>query len=246
MYNDVQSSGDEGLYNMVQTLGQKISSREDVKDHLSSIKSYVDSNASLLSQMAQDHGLDSINQIPHDALLQSLMFQGSKSFSHLLNVIESYLPLLQEWNATEEERNLSTKVICGYWRLNSQFQEIILGKLVNYRVLDSQSVVSWVLSSSTLDDDYSKFHVWSILTSTLTKVNLKIEQLLERLENIQDSPKIADDMTGKSGFKLDDVPDSVEGIQELLEITRKEKKDLFIFTFKVILIFDLVIYEAPQ
>jgi nuclear cap-binding protein subunit 1 len=177
-------------------LGQQISSREDVKGKLSEIKEYVDSNPSMLSQMAQDHGLDSITQIPHDALLQSLMNQGSKSFSHLLNVIESYLPLLQEWNSTEEERSLSTRIVCGYWQFNSQFQEIILGKLVNYRVLDSQSVVSWVLSASTLDDKYSRIHVWSILTSTLTKVNLKIEQLLLRLEKVEDLPKNVDAMTG--------------------------------------------------
>lgn len=198
-YVDGETAGNEGLFELVNVLSGKISSREDaeaIEMQLRAIGDYVESNGNLLEGTVLSHSLPSAAYIPHDALLQCIMFQGSKSFSHLLNVVESYLELLQKWNENEEARIVTTHVVCSYWAKNSQFLEIILGKLVNYRVIDSKSVISWALGRQNLEDNYDRLHVWSVLTSTVLKVNLKIDQLSSRMELLREQPGSENAMNG--------------------------------------------------
>lgn len=60
--------------------------------------------------------------------------------------------------------------------------EIILDKLMNYRVIDPKSILSWALSTEVLDANYTRFYLWTIVRATLAKVNFKVEQLTEKLE----------------------------------------------------------------
>lgn len=183
---------------MVKELNGKISLREDseaIKQQLESISSYVTLHASALDNLMNEE-YQSSSTITHEAFFQCIMFQGHKSFSHLLNVIEFYLPLLQSWTVTEEARILTTKVIFTFWAKNTQFLEIILGKLVNYQVIDSKSVLGVVLSSSTLDLNFDRLFVWSIVHSTLHKVSLKVGQIAEKLEKVKKDPDASTAMHG--------------------------------------------------
>lgn len=227
-YESAQSTGDEGLFELVKNLNTKIALRDDseaIKLQLESISAYAASNASLLDSLMTDHDYQPAVNIPQEALFQCVMFQGHKSFSHLLNVIEFYLPILQSWNEAEEARILTTKVIFSFWINNSQFLEIILAKLVNYRVIDSKSVLGVVLSASTLDNCFDRLFIWSIVTSTLQKVSLKAVQVSEKLEKVREDPDAASAMH-------DDNPDNVHELSQVLEAAQKEKKDMFLYTFQ--------------
>ena len=184
---------------MAKELNNKISLRDDsdsIKAQLDAITSYASANASILDGLVGDSNVQPTVNIAHEALFQCVMFQGHKSFSHLLNVIEFYLPLLQAWTESEEARILTTKIIFSFWAKNSQFLEIILGKLVNYRVVDSKSVLGVVLSTSTLDSNFDRLFIWSIVNSTLQKITMKVVQVSEKMEKVKQDPDATAAMHG--------------------------------------------------
>ncbi len=118
------------MFERVRDLNSKISAREEsfnIDETLSSIVDYASNNSHLCNnEKLQKNPRD----IAHHAFLECIMFQGSKSFSHLLTVIERYLPLLQKWNDSSETRFITTKLTYNFWKSNPQFLEIILGILM--------------------------------------------------------------------------------------------------------------------
>lgn len=224
--------GDSEIYRLASDLNEKISSRADslvLETLLGEIEEYAETNPDCLDNLEKQR---TPNTLAHEVLFQCLMFQGSKSFSHLLNVIEKYLPLLQKWNETMDARLLTAEITCSFWSLNTQFLEIILGKLINYRILDSKAVITWLISEKTMDDNFDRFYVWSILSGTLYKMNLKQNQIMQKIALLKEDPDSASAMQGTMNLP-DDSLDNVHSLEAALEASKMEKKDIFIFCFQV-------------
>lgn len=120
-----------------------------------------------------------------ECFLQSLLFQGSKSFSHLLNVIEKYLPLLKRQNETLEMQKQTVKVIFGFWKANTQFLEVCLGKFINYQIVDLKVVIEHLMDVDFVVGNYQRFFMWNILNSMILKVLLRLEQLEEGMGDLE-------------------------------------------------------------
>ncbi|KAI8816755.1 armadillo-type protein [Fimicolochytrium jonesii] len=162
----------------------------------------------ILQQIAQQPTTDGMStsgeEDAREVLVQCVMLQGSKSFSHLLNIVERYVGLLRDYNTTEEAREHTVRIIADFWKHNTQFLEIVLDKFMNYRVLDPKSIYSWVLSPDVLDSNYTRFYFWSILRSTLAKVNLKVEQLTLKVQAAKKEQDSSDmDVDGDATAALD-------------------------------------------
>jgi len=85
-------------------------------------------------------------------------------------------------NETNEAKDKTVRVVADFWKYNPQFLEIILDKLVNYRVVEPSNIITWILSDIILSDQYTHLYVWSILRNTLKKVVLRVQQIKAKLE----------------------------------------------------------------
>ncbi|KAJ3271449.1 Nuclear cap-binding protein subunit 1 [Terramyces sp. JEL0728] len=209
---------DDNLFDLIRELNSKISHRDDanlIEEVLKSIDSYIAENP---SNFAERFIGKTSYENAHEAFLQCIMYQGSKSFSHLLGVIERYLPLLQKINETEEHQLLTTKVTHAFWENNPQFLEIILTKLVNYKVIEAKAIFTWLLSAENLEKNCTKFFVWNILSTTLNKLTVRVQQITLRLEKKSPSDEMMND----------DIQESVASLEGALEAAQKERKDTII------------------
>ena len=157
-------------------INQHISSRDGenaIQDVLNEIESHSNDSNDMM-----DSGFMS-----RDILVECVMFQGSKSFSHVLTVIERHLGLLKRLNPTSEARLETVKTTARFWKNNTQFLEIILDKLINYRIVDPQSILAHFLSSEMISEN--RFYVVSIVKNLISKVNLKAEQIEAKLRTAQ-------------------------------------------------------------
>jgi hypothetical protein len=141
-----------------------------------------------------------------ECFLQSVLFQGSKSFSHLLNVIEKYLLLLKTNNETPVMQKQTVEVIFGFWKSNTQFLEVCLGKFINYQIVGLKTVIEHVMSVDFVIENYQKFFMWNILKSMILKVLLRLEQLEE----------------GEGDLEIQ------------IEECRTEKREVFVLVFQVL------------
>eukprot|EP00842_Homolaphlyctis_polyrhiza_P003640 jgi/Hompol1/4277/HPOL_003575-RA len=221
------STGDEQLFGLIKILNDAISSRREaieVERALEAIQQYAESKQSTSNQMAVDGVPESPQNIVREALIQCVMLQGSKSFSHVLNVIERYITILQSWNSTIEARMHTIQITTDFWHDNTQFIEIILDKLTNYRIVDPKTVLSWVFQTKILDQMHSRFFLWSIVRNTLIKVNLKLSQVNEKIEAAKAKAKYFSELTDDSSV--------IPGLEATRETCQREKKETFIMLFQ--------------
>ncbi|KAF0552907.1 ARM repeat-containing protein [Gigaspora margarita] len=122
-------------------------------------------------------------QTIRDLFVQCVLMLGSKSFSHVLNVIERYLLILQSLNETPESRLHTVKIVAEFWVNNTQFLGILLDKLLNYRVIDAIAVISWLFSNE-MEKDIAKSYVWEIMKNTINKVISRVKQVISKREMV--------------------------------------------------------------
>lgn len=61
---------------------------------------------------------------------------------------------------------------------------ILLDKLLNYRVIDPTSVITWIFEAEQLNFVGRAF-IWEILKNTLSKVNSRVVQVKAKLDSFQ-------------------------------------------------------------
>lgn len=88
-------------------------------------KKTVDEVKSILDKYKdglQSQGMDEQQQtsLVRQMFVQCLLLVGSKSFSHILNVVERYLDVLRLVNTTPEGRLHTVQIVASFWKHNTQ------------------------------------------------------------------------------------------------------------------------------
>ncbi|EPQ25779.1 uncharacterized protein PFL1_06646 [Pseudozyma flocculosa PF-1] len=152
--------------------------------------------------------------VVRDIAIQAVLFVGSRSFSHFLNIVERYHALLRQLSSSPRMR---IAILCGatrFWARSAQWVGIVIDKLLQYRIVEPADVVDFVFSPPTDEPapvllgsgdgvphsfsrvpavvgagssqrDWSSFNWWLIIRLTLKKVNGRVDQLQKRLEDIE-------------------------------------------------------------
>jgi nuclear cap-binding protein subunit 1 len=81
-----------------------------------------------------------------DIVLHCVLSLGAKSFSHLLNTVERYLPLLRALVTSAASRLATLRAVHDFWQNSPQHLLIIADKLMTYRLVDHFSIVAFLFS----------------------------------------------------------------------------------------------------
>ncbi|KAJ2887118.1 Nuclear cap-binding protein subunit 1 [Coemansia aciculifera] len=166
--------------------------------------------------------------LAREMLVEHVFLLGSKTFSHMLNAIEKFMPALQKFGDSAEAKLQIAQVTEDFWLRNPQFFAITIDKLINYRVIDPATVIAMLFDNGHVGS-WSKFHYWEILHNTVKKVNMRVVQLQGRLEAAN---------TAANAMADDDVPvaaenqtaESVEHVEATLAQMVQEQKDVVVST----------------
>ncbi|KAF5390479.1 hypothetical protein D9757_005267 [Collybiopsis confluens] len=129
---------------------------EDVVAHLDTLRNTLE------IELSDSGHSGNVNSLVRIIATQSLLHIGARSFSHLLNAIERYLPLLRilsSGNAsssstdaggpgpgTPEAKSDILSASASFWKYNSQMVAIVFDKLMQYQIVDPTDVVSWTFT----------------------------------------------------------------------------------------------------
>ncbi|CEP08839.1 hypothetical protein [Parasitella parasitica] len=185
------------------------------------------------------------NRRVREMFVQCLLLVGSKSFSHILNVVERYLDVLRFVNSTPEGRLHTVQIVASFWEHNTQFLGILLDKLLNYRVIDPTSVISWIFEKNQLQFVGRAF-IWEILKNTLSKVNSRVVQVKAKLDNFQSlhaANKLKRAESGQNELAEAEEQqelDTLRIVENSLSSVSREQKEVFIAVYQK---FALVLQE---
>ncbi|KAI7866860.1 armadillo-type protein [Spinellus fusiger] len=184
-------------------------------------------------------GLDEQAQLNSVRVLfvQCLLLVGSKSFSHVLNVVERYLEVIRYVNSTPEGRLHTVQIVSSFWKNNTQFLGILLDKLLNYRVIDPTSVITWTFESEQLEKA-GRAYPWEILKNTLNKVVSRVIQVRLKLENFQELHTVNETKRASTGLtemaqaEAQQELDTLRIVENSLTTVTREQKEVFMVIYQ--------------
>ena len=162
----------------------------DVISHLDSLKNSLD-----LPDGDVHTNIDTVLRL---VTIQSLLHIGARSFSHFLNAIERYLPLLRSLasggvSSTGGGGNAEAKAdiltaAATFWRRNRHMIVIVFDKLMQYQIVDPSDVVTWTFANKvTFEGTFSSGSAgagassaglgsfeWDLLKAALDKANGRV------------------------------------------------------------------------
>jgi nuclear cap-binding protein subunit 1 len=146
---------------------------DDVISHLDNLKNSLEASE------------DSINvdAVLRSIAVQSLLHIGSRSFSHLLNAIERYLPLLRNLanggvGSSSDAKSDILDAAASFWKRNQQMVGIVFDKLMQYQIVDPSDVIEWTFDKGTSirgqGQQYLGAFEWDLLKGALDKANGRV------------------------------------------------------------------------
>jgi nuclear cap-binding protein subunit 1 len=156
--------------------------RADANDVISHLESLGNS----LEVSDEDTTVDALVR---SIAVQSLLQIGARSFSHLLNAIERYLPLLRNLASggaasipsgsgdAEAKRDILTAVAM-FWKRSRNMVSIVFDKLMQYQIVDPNDVVGWTFENGGVAgrDEASRLNAfrWDLVKAALDKANGRV------------------------------------------------------------------------
>ncbi|KAH7924822.1 hypothetical protein BV22DRAFT_1105259 [Leucogyrophana mollusca] len=147
------------------------SKADEVLSHLDSLKNTLDTSGTHVH----------IDTLVRSIAVQSLLSIGSRSFSHLLNAIERYLPLLRGVASSTEAKHDILSAAAAFWKRNRQMVNIVFDKLMQYQIVDPTDVVAWTFTNVAGEGHLSGMRPlslsafeWDLLKGALDKANGRV------------------------------------------------------------------------
>lgn len=145
-----------------------------------------------------------VDSVIRSVTIQSLLHIGSRSFSHFLNAIERYLPVLRNLATSPEAKADMLKAVADFWRRNKQMVFIVFDKLMQYQIVDPSDVISWAFSPSTVGSAAAiDTFRWEIIEGALDKANGRVTIAKKKVSVLR---KEEDDSRARAKAIGGDVP----------------------------------------
>lgn len=121
--------------------------------------------------------------------MQILLHVGSRSFSHFLNAIERYLPLLRSLGSAPEDKVDFLNAAGKFWQRNGQMVGIVFDKLMQYQIVDPSDIIAWCFRSSERRNASSEgmigLHEWDLIKAALDKAIGRVSIAQQRVKNLR-------------------------------------------------------------
>jgi len=119
-----------------------------------------------------------------DLFVSSLLWVGSKSFTHSFAALAKYHQLFKVLIETEEQQIQVLKSMFEVWTNHQQMMVVLVDKLVKTQIVECSAVANWIFSSE-VGSELTNFYIWEILTSTIEKMNRQVEKYQNEINDLR-------------------------------------------------------------
>ncbi|EPS74204.1 hypothetical protein M569_00545, partial [Genlisea aurea] len=176
-------------------------------------------------QVLPSHGLDVTLRV----VVQTLLNFGSKSFTHLITVLERYGQVMAKICSDEDKQIMLISEVRFFWKNNAQMTAICIDRMMGYRLISNVSIVRWVFSASNVDEFHVSDRPWEILGNAVSKTYNRIADLRKELPSLKKSIATATEAAANAEAELEEERSKntltlVDGEPVLSENTIKMKR----------------------
>uniref|UniRef100_A0A0E0D0E6 MIF4G domain-containing protein n=1 Tax=Oryza meridionalis TaxID=40149 RepID=A0A0E0D0E6_9ORYZ len=127
-----------------------------------------------------------------DVVCQTLLDIGSKSFTHLITVLERYGQIISKLCPNEEMQLLLMDEVSAYWKNSTQMIAIAIDRMMGYRLISNLAIVKWVFSPANVDQFHVSDRPWETLRKGLQAAKEASEKAARELEEAKSIIEIVD------------------------------------------------------
>ncbi|XP_024966280.1 nuclear cap-binding protein subunit 1 isoform X2 [Cynara cardunculus var. scolymus] len=136
-------------------------------------------------------------------VVQTLLDIGSKSFTHLITVLERYGQVIAKICSDEETQITLIAEVGSFWKNSAQSTAITIDRMMGYRLISNLAIVKWVFSSSNVELFHTTDRLWEILRNALNKTYNRISDLRKEISHLKKSVITAEQSAAKAKAELD-------------------------------------------
>ncbi|KAI7750295.1 hypothetical protein M8C21_005816 [Ambrosia artemisiifolia] len=136
-------------------------------------------------------------------VVQTLLDIGSKSFTHLITVLERYGQVIAKICPNEDTQIMLISEVATFWKNSSQTTAITIDRMMGYRLISNLAIVKWVFSASNIDLFHTTDRLWEILRNALNKTYNRISDLRKEIANLKKSLVKAEKIAAMAKAELD-------------------------------------------
>ncbi|PKI33844.1 hypothetical protein CRG98_045762 [Punica granatum] len=136
-------------------------------------------------------------------VLQTLLDIGSKSFTHLITILERYGQVIAKICPDEDRQVFLIEEICSYWKNHAQMTAIAIDRMMGYRLISNLAIVRWVFSPVNLDQFHTTDRPWEILRNAISKTYNRITDLRKEISSLNTSLVSAEEAAAKAKAELE-------------------------------------------
>lgn len=97
-----------------------------------------------------------------EVVVQTLMDIGSKSFTHLVTVLERYGQVFAKLCPEHSMQIALIDEISSYWKNNTQMTTLAIDRMMGYRLISNLAIVNWVFSPTNIEQFHISDRPWEV------------------------------------------------------------------------------------
>lgn len=172
-------------------LSNKVKGRQTARE----ILSWVEEN------IYPVHGLE----VTLSVVVQTLLDIGSKSFTHLITVLERYGQVIAKICPDLDKQAMLLTEVSSYWKNNTQMTAIAIDRMMGYRLISNLAIVRWVFSPENIEQFHMSDRPWEILRNAVSKTYNRITDLRKEISSLKKGVTSAEEAACMAKAELGDA-----------------------------------------
>lgn len=95
-------------------------------------------------------------------VVQTLLDIGSKSFTHLITVLERYGQVIAKICSDQDKQVMLITEVDSFWKNSAQWTAIAIDRMMGYRLLLNLAIVRWVFSPENVEQFHMSDRPWEV------------------------------------------------------------------------------------
>ncbi|XP_042497800.1 nuclear cap-binding protein subunit 1 isoform X1 [Macadamia integrifolia] len=138
-----------------------------------------------------------------EVVIQTFLDIGSKSFTHLITVLERYGQVIAKLCPDLDKQVILIDEVSSYWKNNAQTKAITIDRMMGYRIISNLAIVNWVFSPPNVEQFHASDHPWEILRNAVEKTYNRVSDLRKEISSLEKAVLSAEEATAKAKADLE-------------------------------------------
>ncbi|CAL0322751.1 unnamed protein product [Lupinus luteus] len=136
-------------------------------------------------------------------VVQTLLNIGSKSFTHLITVLERYGQVIAKVCPDEDKQVMLIAEVSSFWKSNTQMTSMAIDRMMGYRLVSNLAILRWVFSAENIEQFHTSDRPWEILRNAISKTHNRISDLRKEILSLQKNISSAEEAAKGAKSELD-------------------------------------------